>query len=571
MFKSNYVKHPVISVKGAKGGLVKGWKNVSEVISSSSSSVVCLDFYPGVDKAEVLENVRGLGFSRIIDTDDYRISEEEFLRRYEDYITDDRVFGFICHKELVDLFDKEKLSQERKAISEAGERVLVVGVGASLFAEDAEIFYFDLARWEIQLRYRKGMPNWMTDNPKAPILTKYKIGYFIEWRLADRHKMEYFDSYSYFVDTTIRDEVKLIDAESVRIGLDEVSHQPFRMEPYFDEGIWGGQWMRRKFDLPDGPKNYAWSFDGVPEENAINLGFEGGDIKLPAIDLVLYKPHELLGEKVHGRYGAEFPIRFDLLDTMEGGNLSLQVHPLTEYIQHKFGMNYTQDESYYILDGSEDSCVYLGLKEGIDKEQMIADLKRAEKGEIIFDAEKYVNKIPAKKHDHFLIPGGTIHCSGANTMVLEISATSYIFTFKLWDWGRVGLDGIPRPVHIDHGKKNIQWDRTTGWVYENLVHQDRVISETEDLKIEKTGLHIREPIVTHRYSIRRSVDVHMNDSVHMLNLVEGERAFVESTDGSFEPFEVHYAETFIVPASVKDYRLSSPDGKEIKVICAEIR
>ena len=162
-------------------------------------------------------------------------------------------------------------------------------------------------------------------------------------------------------------------------------------------------------------------------------------------------PHELLGEAVHARFGTEFPIRFDFLDTMDGGNLSFQVHPLTEYIQEKFGMPYTQDESYYLLDATEEGCVYLGLKENIDRKQMVNDLFRAQEGEIPFDAEKYVNRWPAKKHDHFLIPAGTAHCSGRNSMVLEISATPYIFTFKMWDWGRMGLDGTPRPIHLKHG------------------------------------------------------------------------------------------------------------------------
>ena len=62
-------------------------------------------------------------------------------------------------------------------------------------------------------------------------------------------------------------------------------------------------------------------------------------------------------------------------------------------------------------------------------------------------------------------------------MVLEISATPYIFTFKLWDWGRLGLDGKPRPVHIQHGKHVIE-DRRSRWVKENLVNARRTIQDT---------------------------------------------------------------------------------------------
>ena len=136
-----------------------------------------------------------------------------------------------------------------------------------------------------------------------------------------------------------------------------------------------------------------------------------------------------------------------------------------------------------------------------DQEQFADDLKQAEKGEKEFPAEKYVNCIPVKKHDHILIPAGTIHCSGKNTMVLEISATPYIFTFKLWDWGRVGLDGLPRPVHIDHGLRNIQWDRDTKWIENNLIHREKTLMKDERNQIEKTGLHELEFIETRRYKM----------------------------------------------------------------------
>lgn len=570
MAKSNYVRKPIIQIN-ENNEIRGGWDNIVEELKAKDSQVLVCELYPGVDKKEVLSNLRALKFDLIIKTEDLLKAESELYKQFHENITFDRVFGFMSHKNIDYCFDMKKLSIAQEKVLATTGKVLIIGEGASLVSMKGLLLYCDLSRWEIQLRYRKGLSNWLTSTAKDPILAKFKQGYFVEWRIADRHKMNLFEDIDYFIDTHKKNSPKMVEGTSLRSGLKKAAKAPFRMEPYFDEGVWGGQWMKEKFGLSQKATNYAWSFDGVPEENSINLGFGRETIKLPAIDLVLYQPHEILGEKVHGRYGAEFPIRFDLLDTMGGGNLSLQVHPLTEYIQQEFGMNYTQDESYYILDTKEDGKVYLGVKENIDKEQMITDLKAAKYGENPFEVERYVNSFPAHKHDHFLISGGTIHCSGKNTVVLEISATPYIFTFKLWDWGRLGLDGRPRPLHIEHGEENIQWDRDTTWVKNNLVGQESLITETEDYKAVKTGLHVREPIVTTRYSVKTSIVVTMNDSVNMLNLVEGKRAIIESLDNSFTPFEVHYAETFIVPAFVKSYKIVAPDKEEIKVIKAEIR
>src|SRR4030042_6622511 len=118
--------------------------------------------------------------------------------------------------------------------------------------------------------------------------------------------------------------------------------------------------MKEKFGLDKSAENYAWCFNCVPEENSMYLRYGDVLFETPSINLVFYHPVELLGHAVHARFGDEFPIRFDFLDTMEGGNLSLQVHPTTEYIQERFGMHYTQDESYYMVDAGDDGSVYLG-------------------------------------------------------------------------------------------------------------------------------------------------------------------------------------------------------------------
>ena len=327
--------------------------------------------------------------------------------------------------------------------------------------------------------------------------------------------------------------------------------------------------MEEVCDLPRDAPNHAWCFDCVPEENSLVLGFGEHRVEIPAIDLVFTQPQALLGDSVHGRFGTEFPIRFDLLDTMGGGNLSLQVHPLTEYIQDKFGMAYTQDESYYILDAAEGACVYLGLKERADSASFVAELRTAQTRQT-FPVDSFVKAWPTRKHDHFLIPAGTVHCSGKNTMVLEISATPYIFTFKLWDWGRTGLDELPRPIHIDHGEANIQWGRRTDWVRKNLVNRITPLASCPTWREESTGLHEREFIETRRHWFTGTVPHHTGYGVNVLNLVEGAEAIVESSTSAFPPFVVHYAETFIIPAAVGEYTIR-PHGPSAGQQCATIK
>lgn len=567
----NYELNPKVKIKGQDNGAFAGYISIVKEIKKDNKIIVC-DLYPGADQAEILTGLAPINPSFIIDTQECLLSEEKLNEIFKDSLIEDRVFGVMTHKSIMDCFDLEKLEAAKKQVKDhKDDTVLVIGVGASLVTKGDVLLYFDMARWEIQLRYRKGMENWLCNNGGDPILSKYKRGFFIEWRIADRHKRQLFEEIDYLVDTNEKNSPKMITGEAFREGLKQTSHQPFRTQPYFDPGVWGGQWMKDVFGLNENQENYAWSFDGVPEENSLNLQYGNITVEIPCMDLTLYQPLALLGEKVYGRFGTEFPIRFDLLDTMGGGNLSLQVHPLTEYIQQKFGMNYTQDESYYILDAAEEAFVYLGVKEGIDLNELEKDLAKAQVENVSFDVEKYVNKIPVKKHDHVLIPAGTVHCSGSDTMVLEISATPYIFTFKLWDWGRIGMDGLPRPIHIEHGIKNIQLDRDTGWIEKNLIHQEVVCQESEGFLDEKTGLHQREFIETHRYTIIDEYICKMDDSVHVLNLVEGSCALVESMEGDFEPFEVHYAETFIIPASVGQYKIRSLNKETIRVVCAWVR
>lgn len=574
----NYDKWPEKRVSVSTGDAVCGYPAICQAIAQAaqgrSRTVVAVDCYPGVDLEEIAEGLRGLE-ATVFFSEKAFISDEEYQRRTTEALTDDLVFGVMTCKRLEDFIDPAALEHLREELCavKAGI-ILVLGVGAALVCPPDILVYADLARWEIQTRMKRGMANWKAHNENQVFTKKFKQGYFLEWRLADRHKKPLLDSLDFLLDTNVPGEPKLVRGDRFRQAMEVFVGEPFRLASYFDPGVWGGQWMKEVCGLDRSAPNFAWSFDGVPEENSLYVRFGDIRVEFPAMDVVLYRPVPLLGDRIHARFGAEFPIRFDFLDTISGGNLSLQVHPLTEYIQQTFGMHYTQDESYYILDADPGAQVYLGLREGIDREQMVRDLYKAQEDGEPFPAEKYVNTFPAEKHDHFLIPAGTVHCSGKGAMVLEISATPYIFTFKLWDWGRLGLDGRPRPIHIGHGAKNIVWSRDTAWVQKNLVNRFRPLPAPEGVQAEVTGLHEREFIQTERYTSSGPVFHETMHSVNVLNLVEGAEALVESPDGRFAPFTVHYAETFIIPEAVKRYTIrpsGRAEGQEVTTIKAYVR
>ena len=155
-------------------------------------------------------------------------------------------------------------------------------------------------------------------------------------------------------------------------------------------------------------------------------------------------------------------------------------------------------------------------------------------------------------------------------MVLEISATPSIFTFKLWDWGRLGLDGLPRPINIKHGSHVIQWERQTEFVKEQLINAVTPIASGEGWREERTGLHENEFIETRRHWFTDQVEHHTNDGVNVINVIKGDELIVESPDHSFEPFVVHYAETFIVPASVGRYTIR-PYGQSVGNYCGTLK
>ena len=577
-----YNKNPTIKISSEHDKCILGWKAINDQIAATvknlknKNSHIVVECYQGCDLAEIRKELSSyFDYASIIDSSNYMKPELVIRRMTQSDVTDHRVFGVITKLRIHDFFETAKIEHLKRKQTKTN-LTIYFGIGASLLVDNPDILiYADMARWEIQQRMRKNLvDNIGVNNRQESIEEQYKRAYFVDWRVCDELKKDLLTNLDFVLDTNTPSDPKLATGNAIRSALTQAISQPFSVVPYFDAGPWGGQWMKEKFDLDENTTNFAWSFNCVPEENSLLIEFSNSNFEIPSINVVFYKPLELLGPAIYNEFGAEFPIRFDFLDTMDGGNLSLQVHPVKEYIMEQFGMTYTQDESYYIIDAGDNAFVYLGTNDKINPNDMLDDLKRSQSEGHIFDAEKYATKWSAKKHDHFLIPAGTVHCSGKDCMVLEISATPYIFTFKLWDWGRLGMDGRPRPISIEHGQKVIQWDRTSDWTRNNLINQFEEISCGDGWIEEKTGLHDLEFIETRRQWFNCKVYHNTENTLNVLMIIDGEQAIIESPTDAFDPFIVNFCEAFIVPANVGEYTVK-PTGlsknKKIALIKAFVK
>ena len=371
---------------------------------------------------------------------------------------DDPVFGKKYEGDLSDFFDTVKLNLITAEYSDVAIRI-VYGTGAALSKLNAKLIYIDLPKNEIQYRMRAGSIRNVGTAELYATTQMYKRFYFVDWPLLNKHKEQLLPEIDIIVDEQRIHEITWMKGNDFRSVLIEMTNHPFRARPWFEAGVWGGNWMKKNIKgLNQNEINYAWSFELITPENGIVI--EGNSLLLEvSFDFLLYADHERILGNAAKRFGKEFPIRFDFLDTYDGGNLSIQCHPRTEYIKENFGENFTQDETYYILDCEPNAKVYLGFQEEVNPKAFKNALLDAQQMNIELPVEKYVQKHDVHKHDLFLIPNGTIHASGKNNMVLEISSTPYIFTFKMYDWLRLDLNGQPRPINIEHAFSNLYFER----------------------------------------------------------------------------------------------------------------
>ncbi len=532
------------------------------------------------------------------------------------YLPNDRakdpvlLFGKLFHGKFEDLFADGAGERLHKSILKmntfGADIVFVHGCGCTvgpLRGLYDVIVYFDVTPKRTILRAKAGLVANIGDARPRPFKELLRRFYYVDFEVAGKLRQELLcpqsdaharNEFFYLARSGAADavgECLLLPRASFNAVCAELAAQPFRCRPVYIEGVWGGSFVSRVRKLPPVFTKLAWVFDLIPLEVSIVAETpDGRQIELPYFTFVQREGLALMGGEAVKRFGGYFPIRFNYDDTWHSsGNMSIQVHPSREYSMEQHGEHGQQDESYYVVAAGHGAKTYLGFREGTTKEDLLREARRSETEKAPFDHDQFVNAVPSRTGTQLILPGGTIHASGQNQVVLEIgSLTIGSYTYKLYDYLRADIDGVPRPIHTFHGANVLDPSRVAPQAERELVPAPQLLRGDGDPLCASqnssggkvVGEGWSEWLIGENdnvyFSLRR-LDIAVGKSApddtrsdgrerfHVLALVDGEDILIESRAEPSRHYRARYLDIVVVPAAIGAYTIRNL-GKQPAVV-----
>ncbi|MFK7776491.1 MAG: AraC family ligand binding domain-containing protein [Gimesia sp.] len=306
---------------------------------------------------------------------------------------------------------------------------------------------------------------------------------------------------------------------------------PLEFTPLLKRTRWGGERLGtqlQKLIGVEGDFGESWELSDHPQAPTLIAGGEYADCTLT--QLIQKNPNALFGT---GAFSAIFPLLIKFIDATD--RLSLQVHPGEPHLRIFDAARSGKSEAWVILDAVEGSCIFAGLKSGVDETQLRQHL---EQGTI----EECLHSYPVTRGDCVFIPAGTLHAIGEGILLVEVQQTSDL-TFRLYDWNRLDQSGNPRPLHIAKAFDCIDFKRGPVELLQPQMlssgkHQVELLLESEYFSIR-------------RHRSKKSIPLASPNQAQILIILEG----TGQLDCGGEIFELLEGKTILIPATSSDCQI----------------
>jgi mannose-6-phosphate isomerase class I len=563
--RTGYEREPRYPVAGGRVEL--GYESLAAELVAGAVGILALDGAAALPWEELIDRLvsaverAGRGVQRLDLRHHHAPWPAVEARTVREPLRDDPVYASVHEGPLTELF--AELPTPTAAAD--GSLLIVFGPGAGLVAHD-RLWFADLPKRMATERIEAGSAANLGQAPGA--VGDVRRLMFIDWPMLDRHKREQLQGWDRYLDLRDPAQPASLSGEVLRASLAALAAAPFRTRPSFAPGPWGGQWMRRTLGIPSDGSNLAWSYELIAPESSVLLDDGQGSVEVGFELLMAAAGQAILGDEVHERFGASFPIRFDYLDTVDGGHLSVHCHPREEYMRDVFGWPYTQHETYYLMATTPGARIFLALRADADLDAFAEAAERSQRDGAPLEIERWVDAVPARQHGLYLIPAGTPHASSEGNVVLEVSATPYLYSLRFYDWLRADLDGTLRPVQLHHAFANLEPRRRGAAASGELVPDPVEVRSGAGSRELDLGGHPELFFAVHRLEFDEAAHDDTAGRFHVLNLVEGDEIEIQTDAGAHR---LTYAETILVPASVGRYRLEARAGGPFRVVKAFVR
>lgn len=558
--------------------------------NSKGSCVVSVEGYPSADFTQFANGImcflKGQKV-KLVSTDSLCLSSDEINEMIADCLPTDRVkdpvllYGRLFDGGFPDLFDKSKIEKLRQSIAGTkadGSILIIYGMGsASDQIRDVVdmVDYIDVTPKEVMLRAHAGRWKNFGDDKAVPVKELQRRAYYVDFELAValRGKLLSGNLIDYYIVSDKDASMNAVSGADLTSITSSLAAYPFRCKPVYLEGVWGGYYIQHARRLPNQFKNIAWIFDLIPMEVSILIELGKNLMEMPFFSFVQKQGDAILGPGIKERFGGYFPIRFNYDDTFHSnGNMSVQVHPPKDFCMKTFNELGAQDEGYYIVATGHGAQTYCGLRNGVDKDGFLKVIKQSEKEHTLVDYQKYVNAVPSVPGRQFLLPGGTIHASGRNQLILEIgSLTMGSYTFKLYDYLRKDLDGNPRPIHSYYGEQVLKGERNADFVKEHLVKDPVLLRKGDGFEEYIVGEDDLVYYSTRQLRFEKKAEDNTNGKFHVLALVDGEKVIVRSKNDRSRCYTMNFLDLVVVPANIGEYEIENLGNQPVVVYKVLVR